>query len=32
MYKKLNDYELLSQVADNEFATEALFEKYKNLI
>lgn len=32
IYKNLNDYELLDKVADNEFATEALFEKYKNLI
>lgn len=32
MYENLNDYELLDQVADNEFATETLFEKYKPLI
>ena len=32
MYENLNDYELLDQVADNEFATENLFEKYKPLI
>ena len=32
MYENLNDYELLDQVADNEFATETLLEKYKPLI
>ena len=32
MYENLNDYELLDQVADNEFATETLYEKYKPLI
>lgn len=32
MYEELNDYELLDQVADNEIATEVLFEKYRPLI
>ncbi len=32
MYKDINDYELLDQVADNEIATETLFDKYKPLI
>lgn len=31
-YNNVNDYELLSIVADNEEATEALFDKYKPLI
>ena len=31
-YNNVNDYEILSLVADNEEATEALFEKYKPLI
>ena len=31
-YDDINDYELLSMVADNEDATEALFNKYKPLI
>lgn len=31
-YDNINDYEVLSMVADNEEATEILFEKYKPLI
>ena len=31
-YDNINDYEVLSMVADNEEATEALFHKYKPLI
>lgn len=31
-YDNVNDYEILSMVADNEEATEALFKKYKPLI
>lgn len=31
-YDDINDYEILSVVADNEEATEILFEKYKPLI
>lgn len=31
-YNDINDYEVLSLVADNEDATELLFEKYKPLI
>ena len=31
-YDNVNDYEILSMVADNEDATEALFKKYKPLI
>jgi RNA polymerase sporulation-specific sigma factor len=31
-YQNINDYELLSEVADNEQATEALFIKYRPLI
>ena len=31
-YNNVNDYEILSLVADNEEATEELFEKYKPLI
>ena len=32
MYENMNDYDLLDKVADNEVATETLFEKYKPLI
>lgn len=32
MYDNINDYELLDQVADNEIATEKIFEKYTPLI
>ena len=31
-YEDINDYEVLSMVADNEDATELLFKKYKPLI
>ena len=31
-YDEINDYEVLSMVADNEDATELLFKKYKPLI
>jgi len=32
MYEEISDYELLDHVAENEIATETLFQKYKPLI